>query len=81
VQPHAKRPVKINITDAQIRHLLDASPSVVKDHEECRISESVCAMLGQCPDQRINLLALQKNRFGRWTPLEGMTPTQAAGFA
>jgi hypothetical protein len=68
VQSHAKRPVKIDITDAQIRHLLDASPSVVKDHEECPITESVRAILGQCLEERINLLALQKNRFGRWTP-------------
>jgi hypothetical protein len=67
VQPHAKRPVKIDITDAQICHLLDASPSVVKDHEKCPITESVRAVLGQCLKDGIDFLTLQEDRLGSWT--------------
>jgi hypothetical protein len=67
VQSHAKGPVKIDITSAQICHLLDASPAIVKDHEECPITESVCAVLGQCLEDGIDVLTLQKNRFGSWT--------------
>jgi len=68
VQSHAKGPVKIDITYAQICHFLDASPAVVKNHEECPITKSVCAVLGQCLEESIYLLALQKDRFGRLTP-------------
>jgi hypothetical protein len=54
---------------SQICDFLDASPNVVRDHQKCPITASVRAVLGQHLEDGINVLTLQENGFGRWTPL------------
>jgi hypothetical protein len=71
VEPHAKRPVKIDIGHVQVCDLLDPSPTVIEEHQERSIAKGERAISWQRLEDRIDLFAFQIKRVRSLSSLGG----------